>query len=200
MSFEQLIVNELLAFIQNAIDTLDEFNILQICKSNFKEDEVCSGKVLLFRSVGKAYKMSSRQRDGTEESVQDIITLLKETDPDDVPTCVAKELAPVTFGHVDVTKLLKEINFLKVSLADVVSSIESVPESASPTAITSRDAPRPTAAAARPSTSPVPSRTCTSTPQRAYAVAAASLHADVYPKEKSSQLCDKRATPTVSQN
>ncbi|CAH0402160.1 unnamed protein product [Chilo suppressalis] len=106
---------------------MDEVSILQICKSNFKEDEICSGKVLLFRYVGKADKMPSRRRDGTEKTVQDIITLLKETDPDDEPTFVAKELhklPPVTFDHVDVTRLLKDINFLKASLADVVNKLE----------------------------------------------------------------------------
>ncbi|CAH0401908.1 unnamed protein product [Chilo suppressalis] len=106
---------------------MDEVSILQICISNFKEDEVCSGKVLLFRSVGKADKMASTRRDGTEKSMQDIITLLKETDPDDVPTFVAKELhklPPVTFNHVDVARLQKDINFLKASLADVVSMLE----------------------------------------------------------------------------
>ncbi|XP_075990139.1 uncharacterized protein LOC142985779 [Anticarsia gemmatalis] len=43
--------------------------------------------------------------------------------PDDVPTFVAKELhklPPVTFDHVDVTSLLKDIVSLKASLADVL--------------------------------------------------------------------------------
>ncbi|CAH0402151.1 unnamed protein product [Chilo suppressalis] len=256
MSSDQLIANELLAFIQNAIDTKDEVSILQICKSNFKEDEVCSGKALLFRFVGKADKMPSRRRDGTEKSVQDIITLLKETDPDDVPTFVAKELhklPPVTFDRVDVTRLLKDINFLKATLADVVNkledannnigelraqvdllsnnacasrspeasnvntrrgaqnasvgSIESAPASASPAAATASDASR-LAAAARPSVTPETSRACTSTPQRAYAAAAASRPVDAVPNcerrskqqtEKSSKLSIQRATPAASQ-
>ncbi|CAH0402326.1 unnamed protein product [Chilo suppressalis] len=48
----------------------------------------------------------------------------KGLDPDDVPTFVAKELhklPPVTFDHVDVTRSLKDINFLKANLADVVN-------------------------------------------------------------------------------
>ncbi|CAH0403593.1 unnamed protein product [Chilo suppressalis] len=82
MSSKQLIVNELLAFIQNAIGTMDEVSILQICK----EDEVCSDKVLLFRK-GAAQ-------------------------------------ASVTFDQAFITRLLKDINFLKASLADVVSKLQ----------------------------------------------------------------------------
>ncbi|KAF9801462.1 hypothetical protein SFRURICE_013242, partial [Spodoptera frugiperda] len=128
MSTQPLIANELLAFIQHAIDTMDEVSILQICKSNFKEEDISSGKRLLFQCLGKLEEMPARRRDGTEKSVQDIITLLKVTDPDDVPAFVAKDLhklPPVTFDHVDVTKLLKDIISLKTSLAEVQSKLMS---------------------------------------------------------------------------
>ncbi|KAF9822734.1 hypothetical protein SFRURICE_001093 [Spodoptera frugiperda] len=128
MSSQQLIANELLAFIQNAIDTMDEVSIMQICKSNFKEDEISKGKMLLFQTTGKLDQMPSRRRDGTDKSVQDIITFMKATDPDDVPTFVAKELhklPPVTFDHVDVTRLLKDITSLKSSLAQMQCKLES---------------------------------------------------------------------------
>ncbi|XP_050550449.1 uncharacterized protein LOC126910801 [Spodoptera frugiperda] len=128
MSTQPLIANELLAFIQHAIDTMDEVSILQICKSNFKEEDISSGKKLLFQCLGKLDEMPARRRDGTEKSVQDIITLLKVTDPDDVPAFVAKDLhklPPVTFDHVDVTRLLKDIISLKTSLAEVQSKLMS---------------------------------------------------------------------------
>lgn len=127
MSSQQLIANELLAFIQNAIDTMDEISIMQICRSSFKEDEISKGKMLLYQTTGKLDQMPSRRRDGTDKSVQDIITFLKATDPDDVPTFVAKELhklPPVTFDHVDVTRLLKDITSLKSSLAQMQSKLE----------------------------------------------------------------------------
>ncbi|KAF9806512.1 hypothetical protein SFRURICE_001307 [Spodoptera frugiperda] len=122
MSTQPLIANELLAFIQHAIDTMDEVSILQICKSNFKEEDISSGKKLLFQCLGKLDEMPARRRDGTEKSVQDIITLLKVTDPDDVPAFVAKDLhklPPVTFDHVDVCRSLK------TSLAEVQSKLMS---------------------------------------------------------------------------
>ncbi|XP_063627531.1 uncharacterized protein LOC134799083 isoform X2 [Cydia splendana] len=106
---------------------MDEVSIRQICKSSFSEDDICSGKALLFQSLGKTDQMPSRRRDGGVKSLQDIIKLFKETDPDDVPAFVAKRLdrlPPVTFDHVDVTRLLKDITFLKTSLAEVQSKLE----------------------------------------------------------------------------
>ncbi|KAJ8712593.1 hypothetical protein PYW07_005435 [Mythimna separata] len=53
--------------------------------------------------------------------------MMKSTDPDDVPAFVAKDLhklPPVTFDHVDVTRLLMDITSLKTSLAEVQSKLE----------------------------------------------------------------------------
>ncbi|XP_047035436.1 uncharacterized protein LOC124641409 [Helicoverpa zea] len=124
---EQLVANELLAFLQQKLDVMDEVSAVQICASNFSEDDVAAAKQLLYRLLNKSDQMVSRRRDGTKKSIQDIITLLKETDPDDVPTFVAKDLnklPPVTFDHVDVTSLLKDIVFLKASLADVQKKLD----------------------------------------------------------------------------
>ncbi|KAF9800956.1 hypothetical protein SFRURICE_014129 [Spodoptera frugiperda] len=131
---EQLVANELLAFLQQKLDVMDEVSAVQICASNFSEPDVAASKQLLFRLLNKSDQMVSRRRDGTKKSIQDIITLLKETDPDDVPTFVAKDLnklPPVTFDHVDVTSLLKDIVFLffcffflKASLADVQRKLD----------------------------------------------------------------------------
>ncbi|KAJ8710134.1 hypothetical protein PYW07_009500 [Mythimna separata] len=124
---QPLIANEVLAFIKHAIDYMDEVSILQICKSSFNEEEISSAKLLLFQALGKVDQMQSRRRDGGQRSVQDIITMMKSTDPDDVPAFVAKDLhklPPVTFDHVDVTRLLKDITSLKTSLAEVKSKLE----------------------------------------------------------------------------
>lgn len=124
---EQLVANELLAFLQQKLDVMDEVSAVQICATNFSEPDVAASKQLLFRLLNKSDQMVSRRRDGTKKSIQDIITLLKETDPDDVPTFVAKDLnklPPVTFDHVDVTSLLKDIVFLKASLADVQRKLD----------------------------------------------------------------------------
>ncbi|XP_075990184.1 uncharacterized protein LOC142985826 [Anticarsia gemmatalis] len=106
---------------------MDEVSILQICRSNFKEEDVSSAKLLLFQSLGKLDQMPSRRREGSEKSLQDIIDMLKKTDPDDVPDFVAKELSklpPVMFDHVDVTRLLKDITSLKAEMTKMQSRLE----------------------------------------------------------------------------
>lgn len=63
---------------------MDEVSIIQICKSNFTEEDVSSGKDLLFQTLGKINQIPTQRRDGGEKSLQDIfITILKATDPDD---------------------------------------------------------------------------------------------------------------------
>ncbi|XP_072931485.1 uncharacterized protein [Epargyreus clarus] len=128
MRSEQLIANEVLAFIQHAIDTMDEVSIIQISKSNFTREEIGSAKILLFESLGMSDRMPSRRKDEKgEKGLQDIINLLKVIDPDDLPAFVAKnihKLPPVTYDHVDVTRLLKDITALKTSLAEVVLKLE----------------------------------------------------------------------------
>lgn len=129
MGSQEIIANELLAFLQYALaaGVMDEVSIKQICKSSFSEDEICSSKALLFEKAGKADQMPSRRRDGGVKSLQDIINLLRGTDSDDVPAFVAKrldKLPPVTFDHVDVTRLLKDVTFLKASLEEMQTKLE----------------------------------------------------------------------------
>ncbi|VVC91213.1 unnamed protein product [Leptidea sinapis] len=50
--------------------------------------------------------------DRKQKNIEDIISVLRSTEPDDIPTFVAKDLhklPPVTFDHIDVTRLLKDI-------------------------------------------------------------------------------------------
>lgn len=56
---------------------------MQICKSNFKEDTICGGRVLLYESFVKDEQMPSRRRNEGVKSLQDI-KLMKETDLNDV--------------------------------------------------------------------------------------------------------------------
>lgn len=116
----KIIINELLTFIQNKIDILDELSILQICASNFSDADIESGKDMLFSSITDAPRCVSRKgEDKNKKNLKDMIKLLKETDPEKQPLFVAKELnrlPPVTFDHVDVTRLLKDITLLKNEL------------------------------------------------------------------------------------
>lgn len=109
-----LVINELLCFLQCKIDLMDELTLIQICCSNFGEDEILQAKTILGEATNSR---SMRKGDGKNKRLlQDIIKTLKETEPTSLPTFVARDLnrlPPVYFDYVDVSSLLKSILMLK---------------------------------------------------------------------------------------
>ncbi|KAF9796033.1 hypothetical protein SFRURICE_006812 [Spodoptera frugiperda] len=101
-------------FVNNKLDVMDEESISRICVSAFSEDDIVAAKNLLFESIPTIKKQKkSRKRDGkTLRNIDDIIIALKETEPEEIPIFVARELQklpPILFDHVDVTKILKDL-------------------------------------------------------------------------------------------
>lgn len=119
-----IVISELLAFVQNKVDVMDEVSLVSICSTAFSEEEICTAKKLLFESVTKQYLNRKGDRK-TTRNLNDIITLIKETDPEKLRTFVARELQklpPVTFDHIDVTRLLKEIVIIQRELKTIQES------------------------------------------------------------------------------
>lgn len=118
-----IVICEVLAFIQNKIDVMDEESLVQVCESAFSLEEVEVAKSLLYKSVSK--QPTVRKRKGkTLRNIEDIICLLKETDPEQVPIFVARQLEklpPITFNHVDVTPLLKKMLVLESAVQRIQS-------------------------------------------------------------------------------
>lgn len=116
-----LVISEVLSFIQNKVDVMDEDSIVRLCSSSFTSEEIEKAKSLLFESVSK--KKTTRKRSGkTQRDLDDMISLIKESDPNDLPVFVAKDLQklpPVTFDHVDVTRLLKDIIIIQNDLSTI---------------------------------------------------------------------------------
>lgn len=115
---EKIIINEFLTFVQNKIDTIDELSIVQICASDFTDAEFESSKNLLFDAIGQK-AIQRKGEDKNKKNIRDVIKLLKETDPLLQPTFVARNLnrlPPVTFDHIDVSRLLKDMVLLKTEL------------------------------------------------------------------------------------
>lgn len=107
----------MLSFVQNKIDVMDEESLVRICSTSFTLEDVSMAKKLLFESAPSSKrKVNRRGTAKTERDLFDIITLLKETDPEAVPVFVARELhklPPVTFDHLDATRLLKDLLILQ---------------------------------------------------------------------------------------
>lgn len=111
-----VVINELLAFIQNKADVMDEISLTRMCSDSFTDDEIVTAKKLLFESVPNSKLKVRKSKGKSARDLDDIICLLKLTDPELVPIFVARDLRklpPVTFDHIDVTKLLKDILVLQ---------------------------------------------------------------------------------------
>ncbi|CAK1594993.1 unnamed protein product [Parnassius mnemosyne] len=112
-----IVISELLAFIQNKADVMDEESIIRLCTSSFSSEEVVQAKNLLFESITTTSRKITRKKEGKmQRDIEDIISVIKRTDPEKMPIFVAKDLQklpPFTFDHVDATRLLKDIISLK---------------------------------------------------------------------------------------
>lgn len=121
-----LVINEILSFIQNKIDITDEVSLVAICTSAFSTEDLEKAKSLLFDSISEP-KKQRRGKKKNESDIQDIISLLKSTDVEKVPIFVAKDLQklpPVTFDHVDVTRLLKDILTMQKDMTQIQNNCE----------------------------------------------------------------------------
>lgn len=118
-----IVINEVLAFICNKIDVMNEDSISQICVSAFTDEEITMAKNLLFESIPTSRRNIKRKRHGkTRRDIDDIICLLKVSEPDEIPVFVARELhklPPVLFDHVDATKLLRDLLTIQEEIKQV---------------------------------------------------------------------------------
>lgn len=116
----------MLSFIQNKLSVMDNDSLIRICVSSFTSEDIKKSKALLFESVPTNKRNILRKQKGKENrDLVDIIDLLKWIDPDVTPIMVARQLEklpPVTFDHLDVTKLLKDLTLLKNQVEIINSS------------------------------------------------------------------------------
>lgn len=126
-----LVVNELLTFVQNKHDVMDNESLVRICSTAFTMEDIEKAKSLLFQSVTTDLRQIRRKnKDGkSNKDLFDIIEVFKATDPEIIPIFVARDLnqlPPVTFDHVDCTKLLKDIVLLQNELKAIKSTYVTV--------------------------------------------------------------------------
>lgn len=120
-----IVINELLCFVQNKIDIMDEESLIRIAISAFSAAEITSAKDLLFESLTTNTRNISRRKNKEQKDMEDIICVFKNTEPDNTPIFVARELEklpPISFDHVDVTALLKDIVILKTEIKHLKES------------------------------------------------------------------------------
>lgn len=133
MSEPPIIINELLTFIQNKVDILDELSIVQICVTSFKDTEIDESKTVLANALPDSNSRTIKRKgdDKSKKNIKDIIKLFKENEPSLQPIFVARnlnKLPPVTFDHVDVSRLLKDISSIKSELQTIRNDAASISE------------------------------------------------------------------------
>lgn len=118
-----VVIDELLAYVQNKLSIIDENSLVRICVSAFQSDEIKRSKQLLFESLPTEKRKINRKKLGKESrDLEDIISLLKGTNPELIPVFVARDLEklpPITFDHLDVTKLLKDLLLVQSEIKDI---------------------------------------------------------------------------------
>lgn len=81
-----IVIDELLAYVQNKLSVIDEESLIRICVSAFKSDEIKKSKSLLFESLPTDKRKILRKKGGKENrDILDIIVLFKSVDPDIAP-------------------------------------------------------------------------------------------------------------------
>lgn len=112
-----VVICELLSFVQNKIDIMDEDSISRLCTTTYTKEDISVAKDLLFDSVHTGKRKVTRKKEGkSQKDIEDIICLFKDTDPDKTPIFVSRDLnklPPVTFDHIDASKLLKDLIILR---------------------------------------------------------------------------------------
>ncbi|XP_045539302.1 uncharacterized protein LOC123722214 [Papilio machaon] len=121
-----IVIDELLAYIQNKVSVVDEETLIRLCTSSFTKEEIEKSKSLLYSALPADKRKIQRKRKGKENrDVDDIIGIIKSTDPDILPVYVAKQLEklpPITFDHLDCTALLKDLIRLKSDIECIKST------------------------------------------------------------------------------
>ncbi|XP_070556626.1 uncharacterized protein [Ptychodera flava] len=127
-----IIINELLCFAVNKMDILPFEVIVKLCVDAFDDRDIEAAKRLLYDMCGDCSSHRFKRRQGLNKSqsnVQDILTLLHEIEPENIPCFVAKDvskLPPVNFDHIDVSTLLSQMNQVKLDIDSLKQGIDSM--------------------------------------------------------------------------
>ncbi|CAH2088943.1 unnamed protein product [Euphydryas editha] len=107
-----IVICEVLAFIQNKVDVMDEESIVRICISSFSATDIEHAKCLLFESIKTTKRKITRKRNGrTNRDIYDLIAVFKETDPEETPIFVAREQIVILWiAGLRAYRTLQELN------------------------------------------------------------------------------------------
>ena len=113
-----VVINELLCFVVNKMDSLTTDILIKLCCDHYGDDEVESAKKTLFElcnnESGRFVKRQGQNK--RYNNLMDMVKLLHEIDEEDLPCFVAKDLTrlpPIDVTHVDISSLMSELRSLR---------------------------------------------------------------------------------------
>ncbi|CAK1540711.1 unnamed protein product [Leptosia nina] len=122
----KIVINELLAFVQNKCDVMDVEGIVRLCVLSFTQTEIEVAKKLLIQSLSPSKKrVLCKKGTKAERDLRDIVAFLKVCEPESIPIFVAKDLQklpPITFDHIDVTRVLKDLIVIQNEVKKISST------------------------------------------------------------------------------
>ena len=124
------IINELLCYLLNKVDSVPQDTLVRLISENFNEDEVETAKSLLCTHVMDSVKAVNRRGQNKKQlNLQDIYKMTLECDRDDLPRFVALDLAklpPVSIDCIDVSSLLRKQQLMEMEMCHMKSMIDDV--------------------------------------------------------------------------
>jgi hypothetical protein len=88
-----IVIHEMLCYIQNKLLEIDECSWLRICTSAFTPDEIALSKNLLLKSLPTdKRKIIRRNKEKEQQDLEYIVSLKKSKDPGLIPTFVARSM------------------------------------------------------------------------------------------------------------
>ncbi|XP_006822338.1 uncharacterized protein LOC100369837 [Saccoglossus kowalevskii] len=119
-----VIINEMLCFIVNKNDILTTGVIVKLCTDYFVDEEVESSKKTLFELCGndRARYIKRQGPNKRSNNILDVVKLVHETDFEDLPSFVAKDLSklpPIDITHVDISAVMKEMTALRRDMTEL---------------------------------------------------------------------------------
>ncbi|XP_045502927.1 uncharacterized protein LOC123699922 [Colias croceus] len=118
----KLVINELLTFVQNKHEVMDSESLARICATAFTKEDIEIAKAILFKCTDKR-NIKRKNKDGkNDKDLYDMIEIFKTVEPEKLPIFVARnlnKLPPITFDHVDVSRLLKDILIIQNDIKNI---------------------------------------------------------------------------------
>ena len=125
-----IIINELLCYMLNKIDSVPQDTLVRLISENFDEHEVEAAKGLLCEHVADSVKAGNRRGQNKKQlNIQDIYKMTLECNRDELPRFVALSLAklpPVSIDCIDVSSLLRKQQVMEIEVSQLKSMIDDV--------------------------------------------------------------------------